>query len=384
MAAPSRGMPAVADSTRFMLFSALGSSRDQSKNGAMPEPTRSMPSRPAATATPVIRDFTVVVLDGASPTSVGVTLDVLAAAAALAPKVDAPVPRWRVCTVGHEGPHRTQLQHGVGLDSRIAPGNLSADGSTWIIPGLGRNDASDLGARLTRPDAAEVIAALRRHMGQGGHVAASCSAVFLLQAAGVLAGRKATTAWWLASALARLEPRCAVNANRMVCADGPITTAGAAFSQTDLMLHLLRDRFGPALADAVSRVLLIDGRQAQAPYIVAEVLANGDELVSRLADRLEASLPNPPSVAQLARDFCVSERTLSRRVRLATGRSTLALVQTVRLRRARTLLENSRMTVEQVAEAVGYGDATALRRLMLKMVGVSPGKLRPAAGAQDR
>ncbi|HEX5514923.1 MAG TPA: helix-turn-helix domain-containing protein, partial [Gammaproteobacteria bacterium] len=73
-----------------------------------------------------------------------------------------------------------------------------------------------------------------------------------------------------------------------------------------------------------------------------------------------------------------SERTLARHVRKATGKSTLALVQSVKLRRARALLETSRMTIEQVAEAVGYQDSTALRRLMKKVTGANPSRYRPA------
>jgi transcriptional regulator GlxA family with amidase domain len=96
-------------------------------------------------------------------------------------------------------------------------------------------------------------------------------------------------------------------------------------------------------------MLLIDGRQAQAPFIVPEVLANGNELVARLMARIESALPQPPSVSALAGEFCMSQRTLSRHIAKATGKSTQALVQSVRLRRARMLLESSRMTVEQVA-----------------------------------
>ncbi len=80
---------------------------------------------------------------------------------------------------------------------------------------------------------------LARHVAAGGTVAASCSAVFLLQAAGLLRERRATTSWWLAQELRRLQPDCTVDADRMVVSDGPVTTAGAAFAQTDLMLHLL-------------------------------------------------------------------------------------------------------------------------------------------------
>ena len=220
-----------------------------------------------------------------------------------------------------------------------------------------------------------------RHAAGGGAVAASCWAVFLLQAAGLLAQRRVTTSWWLAPELRRLEPACHVDADRMVCADGPVSTAGAAFAQSDLMLHLLRTRFGPALAEAVSKVLLIDGRQAQAPFVVPSMLSNGNELVARLTRRIEAALPTPPSVATLADEFAMSQRTLARRVRAATGLGALALVQSVRLNRARLLIESSRMTIEQVAAQVGYEDATALRRLMRKSAGAPPSRFRSALQA---
>lgn len=98
--------------------------------------------------------------------------------------------------------------------------------------------------------------------------------------------------------------------------------------------------------------------------------------MARLAARVESTLPDAPAVSELAREFCMSQRTLARHVKKATGKSTQALVQSVRLRRARALLESSRMTVEQVASAVGYQEATALRRLMKKIAGANPSRYR--------
>lgn len=323
-------------------------------------------------------DFTVLILEHAYPTSVAVTRDMLAAASALAPRVGVAPPRWRLCSVAGGA---MALQGGLSIQTSRLPRRARGDSSTWVVPGLGVDAPAALAQRLGQADAAQAIAALARYSRAGGPVAAGCSAVFLLAAAGLLDERRATTCWWLAPMLKATAPKCGVDADRMVCADGPVVTAGAAFAQADLMLHLLRARCGNALADLVSRVLLIDGRQAQAAFIVPEVMASGDALVARLAARVQSALPTPPSVAQLAREFCVSERTLSRHIQHATGKGTLALVQSVRLRRARTLLEASRMTVEQVAQAVGYQDATALRRLMKKSVGANPSRWRTAAAA---
>lgn len=319
-------------------------------------------------------DFTVLVVPGSYASSVALTLDILSAAAVLAPSVGAAAPRWRVYSACVDGP--AQLSNGLSIDAKPLPARLRADKSIWIVPGLGINSPKAAAKRLAQPDVSRAAAALKLQVKAGGTVAASCSAVFLLQSAGLLQDRKVTTTWWLASHLQAIEPRCVVDANRMVIADGQIVTAGAALAQTDLMLTLLRMKFGSALPDAVSRVLVIDARQAQAPFIVPAMLASGNELIAKITERIEAALPHPPSVAQLADELCVSERTLARRVRAATGRSTMNLFQSVRLNRARMLLETTRTPVDQVAEQVGYADATALRRLMRKVAGGTPRQFR--------
>ena len=321
-------------------------------------------------------DFTIIVLEGCYATSVAVTLDMLAAASKLAGRAGTPVPRWRVCSAGGGA---VSLSSGLTIATLKLPASQPHDHSLWVIPGLGIDEPSTVELRLQATDAGLVARAVARHVRAGQRVAACCTAVFLLHPAGVLKNRRVTTAWWLAPYLQQLAPDCVVDADRMVCVDGPVLTGGAAFAQADLMLHALRDHSGTTLSDQVSRVLLIDGRLAQAPFIMPEVLANGNQLVGRLLDHIERALPNPVSVQELASTFCMSSRTLSRYVRRATGKSTLALVQSVKLRKARELLESSRMSVEQVAEAVGYCDATALRRMVKKGTGSTPSRYRPAA-----
>lgn len=322
-----------------------------------------------------MRDFTVLVPAGAHATSVAVTLDLLAASAALAGRAGVARPRWTVRSVTGGC---IRLGHGVAVQTQRLPARGQGDRSTWIIPGLGITHAAAISERMAKPDARTLARSIARHVRLGGAVAASCSSVFLLQAAGLLAERRVTTAWWLAPVLQQLEPAVHVDADRMVCVDGPVTTAGAALGQSDLMLHLLRSRFGGALSELVARMMLVEARQAQAPFVVPDMFASGEVLVAKLIARIDKSLPRPPSIARIAHEFCMSERTLARHVRRATGKSTRALLLAVRLRRARALLENSRLSVEKVAEAVGYSDASALRRLMKRVGGATPSRFRPA------
>jgi transcriptional regulator GlxA family with amidase domain len=320
-------------------------------------------------------DFTILVFSGAYSSSVALTLDILTAAAALAPRVGVAIPTWQVRAFA-EGP--IYLSNGLYIDVKPFAKRIKPDNSIWIIPGLATNTTSAVDARLSQPDAVHAIKALKLKAVTDGTVAASCSAVFLLQAADLLKNRKVTTSWWLAAHLQNLAPACIVDANRLVIADGNIWTAGAALAHTDLMLQLIRNRFGVALADSVSRILLIDGRQAQSPFIAPAMLANSDDLITELSRQIDAALPRSIRVADMALQLCISERTLARRVKATTGHSTATLIQFVRLKRARMLLETSRMSVEQISENVGYRDATALRRLMRKIFGATPRQFRPS------
>ena len=319
-------------------------------------------------------DFTILALDGLYTTSFAATVDMFTLAAELAPRFNVAPPRWKVCSViGGE------IRTSAGFSVKAEELNPSADDkSIWVVPGLGLGRPNELKSRLEKTDAIQVIDALRKHTEFGGTIAASCSAVFLLQSAGLLRNRRATTSWWLAPELKRLEPSCTVEESRMVCVDGTVITGGAGMAQTKLILHLLRGLCGGDLTDAIGRILLVDASQAQAQFIAPEVFLSGDDLVSRLVKRIESSLPDLPSVGELAKEFCMSERTLARHIHKSTGKSTLVLMQGVKQRRARVLLESSRMSIEQIAAAVGYQDATALRRLMKRVSGATPSSFRQA------
>lgn len=317
--------------------------------------------------------FTVLILESAYASSVAVTQDILSAAEILSQRLGMLPLRWRFCSVDGG---MVRLQGGMAIETTPLPTPDSTDQSIWVIPGLGFKTKEAIYQRLAQTDAKIITQALATHAKHGGHIAASCSSVFLLNAARLLQGRQVTTAWWLAPLLQSIAPDCKVDSNKMVCVDGQITTAGAAFSQTDLMLHLLQQSYGSKLVDRVSNIILVNQRHAQTPFIMPEVLARGNELVTQVIHRIENALPVLPSVSDLAEELCMSERTLSRHIQRTTGKSTLALLQSVRLNHAIHLLKNSRMSIEQIAIAVGYNDATALRRLIKKNFGVNPSHYR--------
>lgn len=321
-----------------------------------------------------MHDFIVTVLPGAHATSVAATLDILAAASAIATRQAQPGPRWQVVSPAG-GPVR--LGSGFMVDTRPLPVRPVAGRPVWVVPGLGMASPRRAQALAEDPGVQAVVHRLQRAAARGSTVAASCSGVLVLAEAGLLDRRRATVSWWLAPLLRQRAPLCRVDEMRMVIEDGAVVTAGAAFAQADLMLWLLRRRFGQALCDAVARALLLDGRQLQAPYIDAGAMNAGHDLLARIEAQVRATLPAAPTVQALAEALAMSPRTLARHVQAASGRSPLALIQSVRLAQARALLEGGGLPVEEVAHRVGYRDATALRRLLRKSYGATPRQMRP-------
>ena len=323
-----------------------------------------------------MHDFTILVLHGAYASSVSITLDMLAAAQSLSRQLNSPAPRWRLLIVGAA---KAVLSNGLtitGDQLKVSAARSNRDKSIWIVPGLGLSSPDVLQMFLATPDAVQAANALSLHAKSGGSVAASCSAVFLLQRAGLLVNKNVATTWWLASELQRIAPTCKLVTKHLVVQDGNITTAGAALAHCDLMLFLIRQKFGAQMAEAIARTLLIDTRHAQSHFILPSMMRVNDPMLLKITEYLESVLPNTPPMRAIAQHFALSDRSFARRVVTATGQSPIALLQGIRLNRARFLLEQGDLSVDEVAWKVGYSDSTALRRMMRKMTGMTPGNFR--------
>src|SRR5688572_25299089 len=200
----------------------------------------------------------VVVLDGVMASSLSVTLDVLATANRLAPRV-APtgsgVPfECRVLSTRGRSV-RTGSGRRFGIDGTLDPRRPS---SLVVVPGLGLAEPGDVLASVARPATRQVIDYLRAAHRRGGTVAASCSSTFLLAEAGLLDGQTATTTWWLTPLFRERYPAVALVTDRMVTASGRTICAGAALAQLDLMLHLVARHAGTSLARLCARYLVLD------------------------------------------------------------------------------------------------------------------------------
>ncbi|WP_344636038.1 helix-turn-helix domain-containing protein [Kitasatospora cystarginea] len=240
---------------------------------------------------------------------------------------------------------------------------------TVIVPGW---------ADVDEDPPAELVDAVRAAHEAGARVASLCTGAFVLAAAGLLDGRRATTHWAHTQALAARYPQVVVDPNVLYVDNGSVLTSAGKAAAMDLCLHLVRLDRGSSIANAVARRLVVpphrDGGQAQ--FVTTPMPAPASHPLAELFPWAIERLDQPLTVTDLARQARMSSRHLSRHFRLVTGTTPLQWLLTQRIRHAQELLETTDDSVDTIAAATGMGTATTLRRHFNRTVGVPPDTYR--------
>ena len=219
---------------------------------------------------------------------------------------------------------------------------------------------------------------LRQQYAQGAVVASMCTAAFMVAQAGLLDGHRATTHWALAPLFRRRYPQVQLDEGQMLCEDNRLISSGGASAAMDLLLHLIRRFASLELAQMCSKYLLIDNvRSEQSVYVMWSLpKEHGDGEILRAQNWLEEHFAQPVLIDELAQRFGFGIRNFKRRFKEATGYTPLAYLQTLRLEKAKQLLESTRMSLDSITYKVGYADSSSFRRLFVERVGLLPAAYR--------
>ncbi len=240
-----------------------------------------------------------------------------------------------------------------------------AEADTVIVPSC--RDAAE-------PPPAALVDAVDAAHRAGARVASLCTGAFVLAEAGLLDGRRATTHWAHTALLQDRYPAVRVDADVLYIDEGRVLTSAGKAAGMDLCLHLVRTDHGTAVANALARSLVVPPHRpgGQAQFIPAAVAHGRNHVLADLLPWALERLEQPLTVRDLARQAGMSSRNLARHFNAVTGTSPLRWLLTHRVRRAQELLENSDLSVEQIASRTGTGTATTLRRHFSHQLGVSP------------
>jgi AraC family transcriptional activator FtrA len=281
------------------------------------------------------------------------------------PELNVPWYDFAVCAA-ERGPIRAtggiamQVSHSLRLLERA---------DTIVIPGWRDADEAPPEGLLRK---------LRQAYERGARLCSICSGVFVLAAAGVLDGKRATTHWKYVDRLAARYPNIRVEPNALYVDEGQVLTSAGSAAGLDMLVHLVRKDFGAKIANQVAQRLVIpphrEGGQAQ--FVPRPVASDERGRLAKLLDWIRAHLAAEHTIESLASHAAMSTRTLQREFKAATGLAPYAWIVRERIERAKELLETGRLPAPGIAERVGMGSAESLRHHFRAQVGTTPAQYR--------
>ncbi len=247
------------------------------------------------------------------------------------------------------------------------------EADTVIVPASHDRDAGDTHGRL-----GQRLSNAFTRIRPGARIASICTGSFVLAAAGLLDGRRATTHWKSVDRFRELFPAVELDPDVLYTDDGDVLTSAGEASGIDLCLHLIRRDHGAAVANDVARRTVVpphrDGGQAQ--FIRQPVPATRRSSTGGARSWAVQHLDRPISLRELAAQESMSVRTFTRRFREEVAMSPAQWLNGQRIELARLLLEESDLPVDRIAVAAGFGTAASLRMHLQTALGVSPSAYR--------
>ena len=284
---------------------------------------------------------------------------------------------WYEHRVAAAAPTPLVTDEGLRLDTPYGIEQLAL-ADTIVIPGW---------PYRRHPPDAQLLDAMRAAHERGARMLSVCTGAFVLAAAGLLDGRRATTHWMHSGELARLYPNVDVDPRVLYIDNGDILTSAGTAAGIDLCLHVVRQDYGAEVANSLARRMVVpphrDGGQAQfvdvpVPAAPADGNGNGDASLADILDWMLANLDRPLTVEDLSHRAAMSPRTFARRFRAVTGTTPKQWLLTQRVMLAQRLLETTDEPIEHIATLCGFGSAAGLRAHFQREVATSPLSYRNA------
>ncbi|MER7802013.1 GlxA family transcriptional regulator [Streptomyces parvulus] len=264
-------------------------------------------------------------------------------------------------------PSGSDVTSSIGMRITVDGASAAApDAGTFLLPG------GDVHPRT--PVTRDLIDAAQDLAGRAGRVASVCSGAFVLGAAGLLDGKRATTHWKITAELAARCPRTRVEPDALYVRDGTTYTSAGVTAGIDLALALVEEDHGPDVSRQVARSMVVylqrSGGQSQfsAPL---QGPPPRSPVLRTVVDLVTADPAGRHSPAALADRLNLSTRHLTRLFRQELGTTPARYVESIRFDIAKSLLDQG-YTATQAAAMAGFPSYESLRRVFTRELALSP------------
>jgi transcriptional regulator GlxA family with amidase domain len=261
---------------------------------------------------------------------------------------------------------------GMSIVCQQAVMDITAPIDTLIIGGYDSRDSSQPALK----DFYDWLATRDEHNTR--RIASVCSGAFVLAKAGILNGRKATTHWYHAEKLTKLYPEVQVNSDPMFTQDGYVYTSAGGSSGIDLALAMVEQDYGKEIAGSVAKrmVFYLNRPGFQAQYGNLLPAYEPQHIAQKTQTWLTEHLHEKLDVNQVAEQMNMSTRNFTRVFTKQTGMPPAKFIEKLRIETARKYLEDTDMSIEQIAERCGLGGLVSMRRTFLRHLMTTPSDYR--------
>ncbi|MCW8128277.1 GlxA family transcriptional regulator [Microbulbifer halophilus] len=322
-----------------------------------------------------MRTVTFLLIDQMLATGTVLPLEMLRGAESRA-RVEGDTEPMRLVTASLDGrPVSTRSGFSFPPDVALAD---APDSDIVYIPALWRNPRP----ALRRSGA--LLDWLRRQAEAGTAISAVGTGVCFLAAAGLLDGKPATTHWHYFDRFSADYPRVKLKRQYFITQADKLFCAASVNALADVTVHLIRQFYGPAVASHVERNFSHEIRRPfeEIAYSEGAVHLHPDEEIVQAQTWLKEHCSGEVRLSEVAAYFDMSVRSFNRRFKLATGQTPLQYLQNVRVDTARELLQSSNLSVNEIAEKVGYQDMGHFTALFKKFLSTTPSEYRTTVRAK--
>ncbi len=241
-----------------------------------------------------------------------------------------------------------------------------------FIPGIWGNPRSSLTRHIPMQQW------LCKQYETGSTLCSTVTGSFFLAEAGLLDGKSATTHWRFFDEFEKRYKKTKLQRKRFITSDSNLFCTGSVNAVRDVMLHFVERLYGNSIANEISRQFSHELKRSYESLLLNEdqQRSHHDEEIIKVQEWLGRNYQTEFLISNVAEKFRLSVRSLNRRFKLATNASPLQYLQELRINHAKALLKQSNLTVLEVADLVGYHDASYFTSLFKKLNAVTPNEYR--------
>jgi transcriptional regulator GlxA family with amidase domain len=237
-----------------------------------------------------------------------------------------------------------------------------------IVPSLWRNPRPLLKTH------AKLVAWLKACWLKGSTLIGVGTGVCFLAESGLLNNHSATTHWHYVEQFKRDYPKVDLKPDYFITQSERIYCAASLNALADIIVHLIAQHYGKAAAQNVERNFSHEIRKPyeEQRYLEGAVDRHADELIAEIQFWLGTNLASELSIVEIAQQFGISQRSLTRRFKAATGIRATQYWQQLRIETAKDLLSASNLSIQEIAIQVGYQDQGHFTRLFKQSLSLTP------------